>query len=197
VNHCRANFDYVFTTGGIGPTHDDITAAAIAKAFGQTLIRNAEAVAILEAAYQRSGLELNEARLSMADTPEHATLLDNPVSGAPGFQVENVFVFAGVPKIMQAMFDGMTHRLTGGEPLRERSVAVDLGEGNIATTLVEVEDRHHGVTIGSYPYYHSGSFGVKLVLRGTDDDALDAAAAELVAALTALGGNPYIEEAAE
>ena len=197
VNHLRAAFDYVFTTGGIGPTHDDITAAAIAKAFGQKLIRNPQAVAILEASYARSGLELNEARLSMADTPEHASLIDNPVSGAPGIQVENVFVFAGVPKIMQAMFDGMTHRLTGGAPLRERSVAVDLGEGNIAATLVEVEDRHDGVTIGSYPYYHSGSFGVKLVLRGTDEAALDAAAAELLAALTALGGNPYIEEAAE
>ncbi|MCH8333903.1 hypothetical protein IIC65_08220, partial [Candidatus Sumerlaeota bacterium] len=117
VNACRAAFDYVFTTGGIGPTHDDITAAAIAKAFGQKLIRNPAAVEILLASYARSGLEVNEARLSMADTPEHASLIENPVSGAPGFRLENVFVFAGVPKIMQAMFDGMTHLLTGGEPV--------------------------------------------------------------------------------
>ena len=195
VNACRAAFDYVFTTGGIGPTHDDITAAAIAKAFGQKLIRNPAAVEILLASYARSGLEVNEARLSMADTPEHASLIENPVSGAPGFRLENVFVFAGVPKIMQAMFDGMTHLLTGGAPLGERSVAVDLGEGTIAETLIQVQDRFDGVTIGSYPYYHSGSFGVKLVLRGTDDAELDAAAADLVAALQALGGSPYIEEA--
>ncbi len=193
VNACRAAFDYVFTTGGIGPTHDDITAASIAKAFGQKLIRNPQAVEILLASYARSGLEVNEARLSMADTPEHASLIENPVSGAPGIHIENVFVFAGVPKIMQAMFDGMTHLLTGGAPLAERSVAVDLGEGTIAETLIEVQDRFDGVTIGSYPYYHSGSFGVKLVLRGTDDGQLDAAAADLIAALGALGGNPYIE----
>jgi molybdenum cofactor synthesis domain-containing protein len=195
VNACRTAFDYVFTTGGIGPTHDDITAASIAKAFGQKLIRNPDAVEILLASYARSGLEVNEARLSMANTPEHASLIENPVSGAPGFQVENVFVFAGVPKIMQAMFDGMTHLLTGGAPLDERSVAVDLGEGTIAETLVQVQDRFDGVTIGSYPYYHSGSFGVKLVLRGTDGTQLDAAASDLLTALQALGGNPYIEEA--
>jgi len=195
VNALRAAHDYVFTTGGIGPTHDDITAASVAKAFGQKLIRNPQAVEILLKSYERTGLEVNEARLSMADTPEHAALIDNPVSGAPGFRVENVFVFAGVPKIMQAMFDGMTHLLTGGAPLLERSVAVDLGEGTIAAALATVQDAHDGVTIGSYPYYHSGSFGVKLVLRGTDETALDAAVDELLAALGALGGNPYVEEA--
>ncbi len=194
VNHCRAAFDYVFTTGGIGPTHDDITAAAIAAAFGRKLIRNPEAVTILEEAYERTGLELNEARMSMANTPEGAVLVDNPVSGAPGFQVENVFVFAGVPKIMQAMFDGMTHRLTGGAPLHGRSVAVDLGEGAIAVNLEQVLERHEGITIGSYPYYHSGNFGVKLVLRGTDEAILDAAAADLIAVLEASGGNPYLED---
>jgi molybdenum cofactor synthesis domain-containing protein len=194
VNHCRAAFDYVFTTGGIGPTHDDITAAAIAAAFGAKLIRNPEAVAILEEAYERTGLELNEARMSMANTPEGAVLVDNPVSGAPGFQVENVFVFAGVPKIMQAMFDGMTHRLTGGAPLHGRSVAVDLGEGAIAVNLEQVLERHPGITIGSYPYYHSGNFGVKLVLRGTIEAILDAAAADLIAVLEGLGGNPYLED---
>ena len=193
VNACRAAHDYVMTTGGIGPTHDDITAAAIAKAFGRPLIRNPEIVAILEDAYRGSDLALNEARLSMADTPEGAVLIDNPVSGAPGFQVENVFVFAGVPRIMQAMFESMTHRLTGGEPLRERAVLVDIGEGTLAAALDDIQKRHAALSIGSYPYYRGGAFGVKLVLRGTDDGELDAAVGEVMAALRDLGGNPRIE----
>ena len=195
VNQCRAAYDYVMTTGGIGPTHDDITAAAIAKAFGRPLIRNPAIVAVLKDAYRDSGLELNEARLSMANTPEGAELIDNPVSGAPGWQIENVFVFAGVPKIMQAMFESMTHRLTGGEPLRERSVIVDIGEGTLAAALAEIQDRHMDLSIGSYPYYRGGSFGVKLVLRGTDEAELDIALDEVVAALRDLGGNPRIEQA--
>ena len=194
VNECRSAYDYVMTTGGIGPTHDDITAAAIAAAFGRPLIRNPEIVAILEDAYRGSDMELNEARLSMADTPEGVTLIDNPVSGAPGWQIENVFVFAGVPRIMQAMFESMTHRLTGGEPLRERSVVVDIGEGTLAAALADIQNRHETLSIGSYPYYRGGSFGVKLVLRGTDDNELDAAVAEVMAAMRDLGGNPRIEE---
>jgi len=195
LNECRARYDYVMTTGGIGPTHDDITAAAVAAAFDRPLIRHPEIVAILENAYRGSDMELNEARLSMADTPEGATLIDNPVSGAPGWQIENVFVFAGVPKIMQAMFESMTHRLTGGEPLRERSIVVDIGEGTLASALSDIQDRHPNLSIGSYPYYRGGAFGVKLVLRGTDDAELDTAAEEVIAALQDLGGNPRIEEA--
>ena len=195
VNECRAAHDYVMTTGGIGPTHDDITAAAIAAAFGRPLIRNPEITAILEDAYRDSGLDLNPARLSMADTPEGVSLIDNPVSGAPGWQIENVFVFAGVPKIMQAMFESMTHRLTGGEPLRERAVIVDIGEGALAADLAEIQNRHSALSIGSYPYYRGGAFGVKLVLRGTDDGELDAAVEELMAVLRELGGNPRIEQA--
>ena len=195
VNHCRATYDYVMTTGGIGPTHDDITAAAIAAAFGRPLIRNPAIVAILEDAYRDSEFELNEARLSMANTPEGAELIDNPVSGAPGWQVENVFVFAGVPKIMQAMFESITHRLTGREPLRERSVIVDIGEGTLAAALEDIQNRHAALSIGSYPYYRGGAFGVKLVLRGTDEAELDAAMDEVVAALRDLGGNPRIEKA--
>jgi molybdenum cofactor synthesis domain-containing protein len=195
LNECRARYDYVMTTGGIGPTHDDITAAAVAAAFDRPLIRHPEIVAILENAYRGSDMELNEARLSMADTPEGATLIDNPVSGAPGWQIENVFVFAGVPKIMQAMFESMTHRLTGGEPLRERSIVVDIGEGALASALSDIQDRHPNLSIGSYPYYRGGAFGVKLVLRGTDDAELDTAAEEVIAALQDLGGNPRIEEA--
>ena len=195
VNECRAAHDYVMTTGGIGPTHDDITAAAIAAAFGRPPSRNPEITAILEDAYRDSGLDLNPARLSMADTPEGVSLIDNPVSGAPGWQIENVFVFAGVPKIMQAMFESMTHRLTGGEPLRERAVIVDIGEGALAADLAEIQNRHSALSIGSYPYYRGGAFGVKLVLRGTDDGELDAAVEELMAVLRELGGNPRIEQA--
>ncbi len=193
VNACRAAHDYVMTTGGIGPTHDDITAAAIAKAFGRRLIRNPEIVAIIEDAYRDSDMALNEARLSMANTPEGATLIDNPVSGAPGFQVENVFVFAGVPKIMQAMFESMVHRLTGGERLRERSIVVDIGEGTLAAALDDIQNRHGALSIGSYPYYRGGAFGVKLVLRGTDDKELDAAVEEVMTALRDLGGDPRID----
>ena len=196
VNHCRAAFDYVMTTGGIGPTHDDITAAAIAVAFERPLIRNPEIVAILEESYRGSQMELNEARLSMADTPEGATLIDNPVSGAPGWQMENVFVFPGVPKIMQAMFESMTHRMTGGVPLMERAVLVDIGEGSLAAALSDIQDRHEALSIGSYPYYHGGAFGVKLVLRGTDAAELEHATDEVVAALRELGGNPKIEQGA-
>lgn len=195
VNACRAAHDYVMTTGGIGPTHDDITAAAIAAAFDRPLIRNPEIVAILEEGYKGSGLELNESRLSMADTPEGVVLIDNPVSGAPGWQIENVFVFAGVPKIMQAMFDSMTHRLTGGVPLRERSIIVDIGEGTLAAGLSNIQDNHPALSIGSYPYYRGGAFGVKLVLRGIDDAELDTAVEELLVVLRDLGGNPRIENA--
>ncbi len=196
VNALRARCDYVFTTGGIGPTHDDITARAIAKAFGVPCRRNPEAVAILERFYADSEHPLNEARLSMADMPEGAELVDNPVSGAPGFRMENVFVFAGVPRIMQAMFEGVKHRLVGGAPVRSRSVAVDLPEGTIAETLARVEAEHPGVEIGSYPYYRSRGFGVKLVLRSVEEDRLATATEALIEALRALGGKP-VEETVE
>ncbi len=196
VNALRAAHDYVFATGGIGPTHDDITAASVARAFGVPLERNALAVARLEAHYAKSDLELNEARLRMAEMPEGAELIDNPVSGAPGFQIDNVFVMAGVPKIMQAMFEGLRHRLVGGAPMRARTVAVDLPEGTIAGTLEEVQTRYADVEIGSYPYYGSHAFGVKVVLRATDEARLAAAAAALIEALAALGGAPAEEEAA-
>ncbi len=196
VNALRARCDYVFTTGGIGPTHDDITARAVARAFGVPCERNPQAVAILERFYADSEHTLNEARLSMADMPAGAELVENPVSGAPGFRMENVFVFAGVPRIMQAMFEGVKHRLVGGDPVRSRSVAVDLPEGTIAETLARIEAAHQGVEIGSYPYYRSRSFGVKLVLRSIDEARLAAATEALIEALRGLGGNP-VEETAE
>ncbi len=194
VNACRAAYDYVFTTGGIGPTHDDITAAAVARAFGVEVVRDAEAVRRLAAFYEGGGLELNEARLKMADAPDGAELIDNPVSGAPGFRIGNVYVMAGVPRVMQAMFEGVVHEIKGGERLRARTVAVDLPEGTIAATLAAIQERYPDVEIGSYPYYRSRAFGAKLVLRGVDEARLDAAAAELIEALAELGGKPVLED---
>ena len=194
VNDCRAAHDYVFTTGGIGPTHDDITVAAVATAFGVEVVRDAEAVRRLTAFYEGGDLELNEARLKMADAPAGAAIVDNPVSGAPGFRIENVYVMAGVPEIMQAMFEGAVREIKGGDRLRARTVTVDLPEGTIAATLAAVQERYADVEIGSYPYSRSRAFGVKVVLRGVDEARLDAAAAALIEALAELGGNPALEE---
>ncbi len=194
VNECRAAYDYVFTTGGIGPTHDDITAAAVAKAFGLKLIRNPEAVALMRAQH-RAG-DLNEARLKMAETPEGATLIENPVSRAPGFRVENVFVMAGVPMIMQAMLDNLRHDLVGGTPVISRTIGCDLAEGIIAKGLGALAARHPDLDVGSYPFYRRGGFGVSVVLRGTEADELEAAAGELRALILELGGTPVEEEAA-
>ncbi len=184
LNEVRRRFNYVLTTGGIGPTHDDITADCVAKAFGLPLIVNPEARAILEAHYPPG--ELTEARLRMARTPEGATLIDNPVSRAPGFQVENVFVMAGIPAIMQAMFASLRHRLVGGTPLSSRSVTVEMGESFVADGLAAVQERFPEVEIGSYPFNRNGSFGTRLVLRATDLALLEAAAGDLEAILTDL-----------
>jgi len=185
LNEVRRGFDYVFTTGGIGPTHDDITADCVAKAFGLPLIVNPEARAILEAHYPPG--QLTEARLRMARTPEGARLIENPVSKAPGFRVENVFVMAGIPAVMQAMFNSLKHSLVGGKPLRSRSVKVELGESFVAEGLAAVQDGHPDVEIGSYPFNRDGVFGTRLVLRSTEESELAAAAAALDAMLLGLG----------
>lgn len=184
VNDCRRRYAYVFTTGGIGPTHDDITAASIAKAFGVALRRDPRAVALLEQQYAPA--ELNEARLKMADIPEGATLIENPVSRAPGFQIENVFVLPGVPSIMRAMFDGLRLGLKGGAPVASITVSAFTTEGSIATPLAALQARHRGVEIGSYPFVRSGRFGVSLVVRATDRAAVDKAADDIAAMLRAL-----------
>lgn len=185
VNACRARFDYVFTTGGIGPTHDDITSAAIAKAVGRRLIRHPEAEAILLAHYKPT--EINEARMKMADVPEGSILIENPVSRAPGFQVENVFVLPGVPSIMRAMFDGLRHRLKGGAPMLSRTISSFTTEGVIAARLTGIQDAHPAVEIGSYPFARSGRFGVSLVVRGTDQMQVDVASDEVCTMLRAVG----------
>ncbi|MDH5557825.1 MAG: competence/damage-inducible protein A [Alphaproteobacteria bacterium] len=194
LNALRARYTYVFTTGGIGPTHDDITADCVAKAFGVALVEDAEARRRLEERYAETGIELNEARLRMARAPVGAVLIDNPVSAAPGFQIENVFVMAGVPKIMQAMFESLRERLVGGDPLISRSIASRLPEGMIAQGLGEIQARHQGVDIGSYPSYSSAGFGVAVVLRHTDRAVLNAAARDVIALIRDMGGEPAEQE---
>ena len=164
------NYDYVFTTGGIGPTHDDITTASIAKAFNVKLLRNPEAVSIMERYYDPG--TLTEARLKMADIPEGASLIDNPVSGAPAFQIKNVFVLAGVPSIMQAMFDALIERLVGGPPILTASVCTNLTESKLAAGMTKIQNECEEVSIGSYPYFKRGKLGVNVVLRSTEKSLL-------------------------
>ena len=194
VNETRAAHDYVFTTGGIGPTHDDITAECLAKAFGVPLIENPEARAVLEAYYPPG--QLNEGRLRMARTPEGATLIGNPVSSAPGFRIGNVFVMAGIPSVMQAMFETLVPVLEGGRPMRSHSLTVHLPESVLFRGLSDLQARYDGIEIGSYPFHSEGRFGVTVVLRGKDTGQLGDAAAALRALVRDLGAEPEREETA-
>ena len=185
LDECRAVHDYVFTTGGIGPTHDDITAASVAKAFGVKLIRHPEALALLMRHYRPE--DVNEARLKMADVPEGGTLIANPVSSAPGFRMDNVFVMAGVPQIMRAMFDGIRHELAGGAPIVSRTLIVSAPEGLMAESLGELQKKFPDVEMGSYPFQSLGRTGVSLVLRGTDAGRIAETYAALKVMLRGLG----------
>ncbi|GAB5470942.1 MAG: molybdopterin-binding protein [Rhodospirillales bacterium] len=182
----RAQVTYLFTTGGIGPTHDDITAAAVAEAFGVAHSLDPRAVAILEEHYPPG--ELNAARLRMATLPEGAALIENPVSKAPGFRMENVYVLAGVPKIMQAMFQSLRPELVGGDPILSESVTVFLAESKVAEGLGLIQERYPALDLGSYPFQLEGRFGTRLVARGTDRAALSAAREEIVTLIGTLGG---------
>lgn len=188
VNECRARFDYVFTTGGIGPTHDDITAESVAKAFGRSLVLHQETYDRMAAHFVDRGLgEFNEARQKMCYVPEGSELIGNSVSIAPGFQVENVFVMAGVPSIMRAMVDTLQNRLVGGRTVESRSINVFLGEGAVAEGLSRLQETYPDVDLGSYPFYRDGRFGTSLVARAADPDRLEAAADDLAAFATDLG----------
>lgn len=183
LNALRADYAHVFTSGGIGPTHDDITADAIGAAFGVHVDVRDDARALLQAHYDRQGSELNAARLRMARIPDGATLIENPVSVAPGFTLENVHVMAGVPSVFQAMVQSVLPTLTGGQPLVSRTLRMMRGEGDLAGPLGEVAAQYPDISFGSYPFQKDGVYGANLVLRGPDEAALDAALAALEAAL--------------
>jgi molybdenum cofactor synthesis domain-containing protein len=181
VNTLRATYDHVFTSGGIGPTHDDITAEAIAAAFDVPISQRADAMALLAAHYERSAMPFNEARQRMARIPDGATLIDNPISIAPGFTLGNVHVMAGVPNIFQAMVAGVLPTLTGGAPLLSQSLRVDRGEGEVAEPFGALAAEFPDLSMGSYPFTKNGAHGTNLVIRGTDAAQIDAAMTRLAA----------------
>ncbi len=181
VNALRARYTYVFTTGGIGPTHDDITADAVGKAFGVPVEHDPRAVETLLAYFKQMGREPNEARLRMARVPRGASLIENTVSKAPGFRMENVFVMAGVPKVMNAMMDAIAPTLEKGVPMQSRTIALQGGEGDVAKPLGEIQSRYTDVFIGSYPYESPTGFATNLVVRSRNPQALDVAEAEVKA----------------
>jgi molybdenum cofactor synthesis domain-containing protein len=186
VNACRTRHSYVFTTGGIGPTHDDITAQSIAKAFGRRVERNREAERRLLAYYPPE--RVNDARMSMADMPAGAALIDNPVSVAPGFRIKNVYVLPGVPKIMQAMLDGLLPGMRGGAKVLSRAITVLAPEGDVAAAgLGEIQARFPALEVGSYPFWRPEGPGTTIVFRGTDPAQIDAAAAALLELAARLG----------
>ena len=171
--------DYVFTSGGIGPTHDDITTESVAAAFNVKVERNQEAMRRLEQHYKGSEIVLNEVRKKMADIPVGATLIDNPVSAAPGFQLENVYVMAGVPSIMQSMFESLSASLKGGIIPTRLTVQCTTGEGNVAHILEQISNQYETVSVGSYPWFKPGQFGTAVVLTGLDESLVSNAAKEL------------------
>jgi molybdenum cofactor synthesis domain-containing protein len=184
VNALRARYDYLFTTGGIGPTHDDITADAVAAAFGVELYEHPDIIAMLS---NRPGLELNAARRRMARVPEGGTLVRNPV-GPPGFQIGNVFVLAGVPGIMRGMLEDIPQRLRTSAAVQSRTLRIEgWGEGVVAEPLGAVQKAHPNLSLGSYPFFSSAGFGTNLVIRGRDSVELETTVEELIAALTAAG----------
>jgi molybdenum cofactor synthesis domain-containing protein len=199
LNEVRARHSYVFTTGGIGPTHDDITSECVAAAFGVPAEIHAETHAIMAADYATRSppVEFNAARLRMATLPRGAVPIRCAMTSAPGFRLGNVFVLAGVPRIMQAMFDALAPLLEGGVPVVSRTVhAARVFEGDIAAGLTAIQARFPQLDLGSYPYYRPGGGGVALVAKGTDASAADAAAAEMAALLRAHGAEPAAGEPA-
>lgn len=191
VNVLRARYDYLFTTGGIGPTHDDITAASIAHALGTRLECSEKALQILHTYYQD---DLNDARKRMAYLPVGARLLDNPVSRAPGFQLANVYVLPGVPRIMQAIFEGFRHRLAGGRPLLSRTITAFILESQAAEGLATIQARYPEAEIGSYPYVRNRRFGSALVVRCEQESMLENASQEIIALVRSFGKEPLVEE---
>jgi len=190
VNALRSVHDYLFTTGGIGPTHDDITVDAIAAAFGVPVIVHPEARQILEDYYRGRPGGLTEARLRMARTPEGAELLANPYSGAPGIKMHNVYIMAGVPSITASMLEGLTGKLEGGRPMVSVTVGARAPESEVADLLRETEEAHPGVAIGSYPFFMDGGHGSNFVIRSEDAELARETGSDLAKRLRAAGFEP-------
>ena len=175
----RKELDYIFTSGGIGPTHDDITAQSISKAFNLNYEIHAEGYKILEAYYKPG--EFNEGRQKMIWMPKNAKLILNPTSGAPGFSVENVFCLPGVPSILKSMLGGLTNDIVGGEPILSKTISLNTVESEIASSLLKVQNENKDVEIGSYPFFHAGKLGVSIVIRSSKKDRIDSCAFEILA----------------
>ena len=178
VNHLRKVNNYVFTTGGIGPTHDDITAQSISKAFSLEYELHKEAFKILEAYYKVG--EFNEGRQKMVWMPKNANLILNPTSGAPGFNVENVFCLPGVPSILKSMLGGLQNRIIGGKPILSHTISLRTVESEIAKSLSDVQDNNKDLEIGSYPFFQAGKLGVSIVLRSEDQSKIDKCSKEIL-----------------
>ena len=189
VNALRGAYDYLFTTGGIGPTHDDITVDAIAEALGVPVVVHPAARAALEAYYADRG-GITDARMRMARVPEGAELIENPTSGAPGIRIGNVFILAGVPHIAAAMLEGLSNRIEGGRPLLSRMIGCRVPESEVAEMLEATERAHPGCQIGSYPFFRDGRYGANFVIRSADDAALATCEADLLDRLAAAGHAP-------
>jgi len=171
LNFLRSTYDYVFTTGGIGPTHDDITAQSVSKAFNIKYETHKEAFKILEAYYKPG--EFNDGRQKMAWMPENANLILNPTSGAPGFNIENVYSLPGVPSILKSMLGGLTNSIVGGEPIKSHTISLRTVESEIASSLTKVQNENKDVEIGSYPFFHAGKLGVSIVIRSEDQNKIN------------------------
>ena len=192
VNECRSVFNHVFTTGGIGPTHDDITADCIASAFQRKLVISQEIKEIIE--QREAPSEVMQTRMRMARIPEGATLIENPTGGPHGFQVENVFVLAGVPSVMQAMLSTITkERLGGGEPTHSLTLGAYLSEGQIGKKLGIIQENHPDIDLGSYPFHNEDGYGTNLVMRGTDTIALETTFEEVRQMILSFGVEPIQE----
>lgn len=190
LNALRVRYTYVFTTGGIGPTHDDITADAVATAFAVGIDFHPEALALLAARFAANPTDFNPMRRRMARIPDGATLIKNPVSVAPGFQIGNVFVLAGVPSIMRAMLDDVAPRLVPGRARASATISARIAEGAIAAPLQEIQKRWPTVAIGSYPFYRPDGHGVQLIVRGLDPVVVEAVADAIAAMLREAGASP-------
>jgi len=192
VNTLRVRHDYLFTTGGIGPTHDDITVDAIAAALGVGVIVHPKARAVLEDYYVTRG-GINEARLRMARVPDGAELIENVISGAPGIRKDNIFILAGIPRVAALMLESLSGTLEGGRPLISRTIGCWVPESEVADILRETEAAHHGCQIGSYPFFREGRGGANFVIRSTDAAVLDACIADLAERLMGGGWDPVID----